>query len=69
MPTVTPALSPVTGITVRDAQQKVSAYADYMIFSLTNHLISLPNLIKEFERYGALSNLQIQFYQIRRNGN
>lgn len=34
---------------------------DPLLFSLVNPVISLPNLFKEFERYGALSNLKISF--------
>lgn len=32
-----------------------------MLFSLTNPIISLPNLLHEFEIYGVLSNLKITF--------
>lgn len=51
----------IYGIGVGPSQQKVSAYADDMMFLLTNSIISLPNLLRKFETYGALSNLKIHF--------
>lgn len=51
----------VTGVSVGNLQQKVSAYADDMMFTLTKPIISLPNLLREFEIYRALSNLKISF--------
>lgn len=44
-----------------DTQCKISAYADDLLFSLSNPTISLQNLLKEFDTYGALSNLKINF--------
>lgn len=49
------------GIATGNSQHKISAYADYLLFSLTNPVVSLSNLIREFEIYGALSNLKIIF--------
>lgn len=49
----------ITGVSIEHIQYKVSAYADDMMFSLSNPVISLPNLIKEFSTYGALSYLKI----------
>lgn len=49
----------IKGITAGSQQYKISAYTDDLLFSLTNPGISLPNLMKEFEEYGALSNLKI----------
>lgn len=51
----------ITGIEVNKRQFKVSAYADDLMFSLTNPTISLPNLMKEFHIYGQLANLKINF--------
>lgn len=51
----------ITGIKIGDTHHKILAYANGMLFSLTNPLISLPNLMNTFERYGAFSNLQINF--------
>lgn len=39
----------------------MSVYADDLLFSITNPSISLPNLMQEFDTYGALSNLKINF--------
>lgn len=49
----------ITGVTIGNSQHKVTAYADDMLFSLRNPLISLPNLLHEFDIYGTLSNLKI----------
>lgn len=51
----------IQGVTVGNTQHKVSAYADDLLFSLTNPAVSLPNLLKQFDLYGALSNLKINF--------
>lgn len=51
----------IQGLHARDSQGKVSAYVDDLLFSLTNPTISLPNLMKEFDIYGNLSNLKINF--------
>lgn len=48
----------IQGLPVGDTQCKISAYADDVLFSLTNPTISLPNLLKEFDTYGTLSNLK-----------
>lgn len=53
--------SDISGVVVNQSQYKVSAYADDLMFSLTNPTISLPNLLREFETYGKLSNLRINF--------
>lgn len=44
-----------------ETQQKIAAYADDMLFTLTNPVISLPNLLQEFESYGNISNFKINF--------
>lgn len=51
----------ISGIEVDRSQQKVSAHADDMMVSITNPTISLPNLLRKFERYGTLANLKINF--------
>lgn len=51
----------IRGVKIGQTQHKVSAYADDLMFSLTNPSISLPNLLREFATYGALSNLKINF--------
>lgn len=47
------------GVVTGDTQQKVSAYANDMLFTLANPAISLPNLLRKFQTYGNLSNLMI----------
>lgn len=44
-----------------DFNYKVSAYADDLLFSMSNPHVSLPNLMKEVDCYGALSNLKINY--------
>ena len=51
----------IFGVTINHTQHKVSAYADDLMFSLTNPSVSLPTLLMEFERYGAHSNLRINY--------
>lgn len=51
----------IQGLTVGDTQHKISAYADDMMFTVTNPMVSLPNLHRQFETYGAISNLKINF--------
>lgn len=53
----------ITGLIINGVQHKVSAYADDLLFSLTNPSISLPNPLQEFDTYGMLSNLKINFYK------
>uniref|UniRef100_A0A8C5MWK9 Reverse transcriptase domain-containing protein n=1 Tax=Leptobrachium leishanense TaxID=445787 RepID=A0A8C5MWK9_9ANUR len=49
----------ITGLKGRSAVHKVSAYADDLLFYVTNPLASLPEVVKEFQTYGALSNLKL----------
>lgn len=42
-----------------DSHYKVSAYADDLLFSLTKPVIFLPNLLRELDQYGSLSNLKM----------
>lgn len=51
----------ISGLQLGPTEFKVSAYADDMLFSLTNPNISLPNLLHEFDRYRTISNLKINF--------
>lgn len=48
------------GLSVRGMQYKNLAYADDMMFSLTNPIVSLPNLLQEMETYGSLSDFKIK---------
>lgn len=49
----------IMGIRTGDSHYKLSAYADDLLFSLTKPGISLPNLLRELDQYGSLSNLKI----------
>lgn len=51
----------LSGLTVGHSQQKVSAYADDILFYLTNPFISIPKLLHKFKIDAALSNLKINF--------
>lgn len=51
----------IQGISIGPLQHKISAYADDLLFSLTNPRVSLPNLLVEFKIYGKVSNLKIHF--------
>lgn len=51
----------IQGVMIDKTQHKILAYADDMLFSLTNPVVSLPNLLKQFDIYGTLSNLKINF--------
>lgn len=48
-----------SGVQVGNRQHKISAYADDLLYSLTNPSVSLPNFVHEFDTHGKLSNLQI----------
>lgn len=50
----------IRGFTVRDREFKLAAYADDLLFFLTNPN-SIPNLLREFSLYGFLSNLKINY--------
>lgn len=49
----------ISGVKINQTQYKVSAYADDLMFSITNPTVSLPNLLWESTTYGALSNQKI----------
>lgn len=49
----------ITGLWLGASHCKVSTYVDNMLFSLTNPLVFLPNLLQGFWQYGAFSNLKI----------
>lgn len=51
----------IVGLEVGNSYCKISAYADDLLFSLTNPRISLPYLLREFKIYGAISHLKINF--------
>lgn len=47
----------ISGFKVLDREFKVAAYADDLLFFLTNPHITLSNLTKVFSHYGYISNL------------
>lgn len=51
----------IKGFMVADREFKVAAYADDLLFFLTDIHISLPTLMKEFSHFGYISNLKINY--------
>lgn len=51
----------IKGLQIGNSDHKVSTYVDDLLFFLTNPPVSRPNLLQELERYGALSNLKINY--------
>uniref|UniRef100_A0A8C5Q4M0 Reverse transcriptase domain-containing protein n=1 Tax=Leptobrachium leishanense TaxID=445787 RepID=A0A8C5Q4M0_9ANUR len=49
----------ITGLEGGSGTHKVSAYADDMLFYVTNPLASLPEIVEEFSVYSKLSNLKL----------
>lgn len=49
----------IGGVKIRGEEHKVVAYADDVLFFISNPRTTLPNLIKELKKYGELSNLKI----------
>lgn len=58
----------IQGLSVGGNQYKISAYADDLFFSLINPAVSLPNLLREFEIYGSLSNMKINWHKSEEMG-
>ncbi|KAM8960733.1 transmembrane protein 132D [Pelodytes ibericus] len=49
----------IMGLSIGDTQHKILGYVDDLLFPITNPVLSLPNVMKEFQIYGDLSNLKI----------
>lgn len=49
------------GLQIGDFTYKVLDYADDLLFSMSNPHVSLPNIMKSIDCYGALSNLKINY--------
>lgn len=51
----------IKGVTVGTMEQKLSAYVDDILFQLTDPLILLPNLLRERQLFGLVSNFKINY--------
>lgn len=51
----------VKGINIGDNHYKLAAYADDVLLFLTDPIVTIPNLLKDFSLFKTLSNLQINF--------
>lgn len=58
----------IAELQIGDSDYKVSAYADDLLFSMTNPQVSLCNLMKEIESYGDLSNFKINYTKCKGMG-
>lgn len=46
---------------INDKTYKIAAYADDLLFFLTQPHVSIPNLLQAFNVYGYISSLKINF--------
>lgn len=51
----------IKGIDIKSHTYKIAAYADDILLFLTEPLITLPNLLKDFHTFHYLTNLKINF--------
>lgn len=51
----------VGGFSIVSIIYKTAAYADNLLFFVTNPHISIPNLVKEFQYYGYVSNMKMNY--------
>lgn len=51
----------VKGLSLGHTCHKIAAYADDLLFIVTQPHTSIPNLLKDFEMFGYISNLKINF--------
>lgn len=51
----------INGIKIKDIKYKTAIYADDLLIYVTNPIITIPNLIKEFKRFGELSNFKVNY--------
>lgn len=51
----------VKGLSLGSTYHKIAAYADDLLFVLTQPHISIPNLLKDFELFGYISNFKISY--------
>lgn len=51
----------ILGIKIGVIEYKMSVYADDLLLYITNPLVTLPNLIREFKCVGEVSNFKVNF--------
>lgn len=51
----------IHGITVGPKQHKLALYTDDLLLYLTDPHTSLPNIFREFEQFGHLSNFKVNY--------
>uniref|UniRef100_A0A803KCX1 Reverse transcriptase domain-containing protein n=1 Tax=Xenopus tropicalis TaxID=8364 RepID=A0A803KCX1_XENTR len=51
----------IQGVKVGTTQHKICAYADDLLFTLSQPITTLPNLIIEIEQYSQISNFKINY--------
>ncbi|KAM9294360.1 tyrosinase-like [Gastrophryne carolinensis] len=49
------------GIQVRETEHKIAVYADDLLFFISNPVVELSNLMKEFDIFGKISDFKINF--------
>lgn len=57
-------LSPLLYLLVMEhltIEHKMSVYADDLLLYITNPVVTIPNLIQDFIRYGILSNFKVNY--------
>ncbi|KAM8960427.1 cytochrome P450 2K1-like [Pelodytes ibericus] len=51
----------IKGVEIAGTHHKVLGYADDLLFPLSNPQVSIPVLLSELQKYGAISNFKINF--------
>lgn len=51
--------SDIRGVRVGEREYRVAAYADDLLFYMSNPRITIPSILRELSRYGKLSNFKI----------
>lgn len=51
----------IQGIKVKGKEYKMSVYADDLLTYVTNPIMTIPNLVKEFKRFGNLINFKVNY--------
>ncbi|XP_075715534.1 uncharacterized protein LOC142750416 [Rhinoderma darwinii] len=53
--------SSIKGINVRSMHTKLALYADDLLLYVTEPIVTLPSILKEFERFSQLSNFKVNY--------